>query len=89
MFTTEDQVHKNSTSSVPHTANAGKVNVQDQETDAGDETDHTHSDAVVTGIGVVVEDAQQTLAPNVDVPLVHDTAEHHHGENLQGCVGRE
>ena len=82
--TGEDQVQQDSTSSVPDAADAGKVNVQDQETDAAEETGHADGDAVVAGVGVVVEDAEQTLAADVDVALVHDAAEHHHGENLRG-----
>lgn len=82
--TREDEVQQDSASSVPHTAHGGKVNIQDEEKDAAEETGHTHSNTVVTGISIVVEDAEQTLAADVDVALVHDAAEHHHGENLQG-----
>lgn len=82
--TREDEVYQDSASSVPNTADGGKVGIQDQETDAAKETGHSNSNAVVTGVSVVVEDAEQTLAANVDVALVHDAAEHHYGENLQG-----
>ena len=81
--TGEDEVQEDGASPVPDVADGGKVNVQDQETDAAQETGHAHSDAIVTGVGVVVEDAEQALAADVDVALVHDAAEHHHGENLQ------
>lgn len=86
--TGEDEVQQDSTSSVPDAADGGKVNVQDHEKDAAEETGHAQSNAVVTGVSVVVEDAEQTLAADVDVALVHDAAEHHHGENLQGRTRR-
>ncbi len=81
--TREDEIQQDSTSSILDTADGGKVNVQDQEKDAAKETGHTNSNAKVTGIGVVVEDTEQTLAANVDVAFVDDAAKHHHGENLQ------
>lgn len=82
--TREDEIQQDSTSSVPDTADGRKVNVQDEEKDAAEETGHANSDAVVTSVSVVVENAEQTLAADVYVALVHDAAEHHHGENLQG-----
>lgn len=82
--TREDEVQQDSASSVPDAADGGKVNVQDEEKDAAEETGHTHGNPIVTGISVVVEDAEQTLTADVDVAFVHDAAEHHHGENLQG-----
>lgn len=84
IHTREDEVQQDSTSSVPDAADRGKVNIQDQETDAAEETGHADGNSVVTGVGVVVEDAQQTLAADVDVTLVHNAAEHHDGENLRG-----
>lgn len=82
--TREDEVQQDSTSSVPDAAHGGKVNVQDEEKDAAEETGHAHSDTIVAGVGIVVEDTEQTLAADVDVALVHYAAEHHYGENLQG-----
>ena len=82
IYTRENEVQHDGASSVLDIADGGKVNVQDQEKDAAKKTDHAHSDAIVTGISVIVEDAEQTLAPDVDVALVHDAAEHHHGKNL-------
>lgn len=55
VFTRENQVQKDGASSVPDTADGGKVNVQDYETDTAQETGHAHGDAIVTGISVVVE----------------------------------
>lgn len=77
----ENEVQQDGASSVLDIADGGKINVQDQEKDATKETGHTHSDTIVTGISVVVEDAEQTLAADVDVALIHDAAENHHGEN--------
>lgn len=82
--TRENEVQQDSTSSVLDAADRGEVNVQDHEKDAAKETGHAHGNTIVTGIGIVVEDTEQTLAADVDVALVHDAAEHHHGENLQG-----
>lgn len=90
VYTRENEVQQNGASSVLDIADGGKINVQDQEKDATKETGHTHSDTIVTGISVVVEDAEQTLAADVDVALIHDAAENHHGENLQrDCVRRQ
>lgn len=83
MCTREAEVEQDSTFPVPDAADGGEVNVQDQEKYAAEETGHAHSDTVVTGIGVVVKDAEQTLTADVDVALVHDAAEHHYGEDLQ------
>ena len=82
--TREDEVQQDGASPVPDAAHGGKVNVQDEEKDAAQETGHAHGDTIVAGVGIVVEDAEQTLAPDVDVALVHDAAEHHYGENLRG-----
>ena len=84
IFTREDEVQQDSPSSVLDAADGGEVNVQDQEKDAAEETGHAYGNTKVTGVSVVVEDAEQTLAADVDVALVHDAAEHHHGEDLQG-----
>lgn len=85
MFSTrEDKIQQHCTFSVPDVAHGRKVKVQDQKKDAAKETGHTHSDSVVTGISIVVEDTEQALAADVDVALVHNAAEHHYGENLQG-----
>lgn len=90
VYTWKDEVQQDGASSVFDIADGGKVNVQDQEKDAAKETGHTHSDTIVTGISVVVEDAEQTLTADVDVALIHDAAEYHHGENLQReCVRRQ
>lgn len=83
IHTWEDQVQQDSASSVPDVADGREVSIQDQETDAAQETGHTDGDAVVTGVSVVVEDTEQTLAANVDVAFIDDAAEHHDGENLQ------
>lgn len=85
VFTREAQVQQHCAAPVPHVAHGGEVNVQDQETDAAEETGHAQSEAVVAGVGVVVEDAQQTLAADVDVALVDNAAEHHDGEDLRGA----
>ena len=81
--TREDQVQQNGPAAVLHAAHGGEVDVQQQEADAAQEGGHAHRDAVVTGVVVVVEHAQQALAADVDVALVHDAAEHHHGEDLR------
>lgn len=82
--TREDEVQQDSASPVLDAADGGKVNVHDEENNAAKEADHAHGDAVVAGVCVLVKDAEQSLAANVDVALVDDAAEHHHGENLQG-----
>lgn len=80
-YTGEAEVQQHSTTPVLHVAHGGEVDVQDEETDAADETGHAHRHAIVTGVGVVVEHTQQPLATDVDVALVDDAAEHHNGEN--------
>lgn len=82
--TREDEVQQDSASPVLDAADGGKVNVHDEEKDAAEEAGHAHGDAVVAGVCVLVKDAEQSLAADVDVALVDDAAEHHHGENLQG-----
>lgn len=88
LCTRKDEIQQDRALPVPDAADVGKVRVQDEEKDAAQETGHAHGDAEVTGICVVVEDAEQTLAANVDVALVHNAAEHHDGENLQGEARR-
>ena len=81
--TREPQVQQDGPAAVLHAAHGGEVDVQQQETNAAQEGGHAHRDAVVTGVCVVVEHAQQSLAADVDIALVHDAAEHHHGEDLR------
>lgn len=83
IYTREDKVQQDSTSPVPDAADGGEVNVQDHEADAAKETGHADGDAIVTGVCIVVEDAEKTLTADVDVALVHDAAEHHDGKNLR------
>lgn len=84
MHTGENEIQQDGAFAVPDAAHGRKVEVQHEEKHAAKETGHAHRDAVVAGVRVVVEDAEQTLAADVDVALVHDAAEHHNGENLQG-----
>lgn len=82
--TGENEVEQDGAFPVPDAAHGGKVKIQHEEKHAAKETGHAHRDAVVAGVRVVVEDAEQTLAADVDVALVDDAAEHHDGENLRG-----
>lgn len=84
--TRESEVKHDGASPVLDVAHGGEVNVQDEEKDAAEEAGHAHRDAKVTGICVVVEDAEQALAADVDVALVDDATEDHHGEDLQGTT---
>lgn len=83
MRTGENEIQQDGAFPVLDAAHGGKVKVQHEEKHAAKETGHAHRDAVVAGVRVVVEDAEQTLAADVDVALVDDAAEHHDGENLQ------
>lgn len=87
--TGENEIQQHGAFPVPDAAHGRKVKVQHEEKDAAKETGHAHRDAVVAGVRVVVEDAEQTLAADVDVAFVHDAAEHHDGENLQGWTSSE
>lgn len=89
MRTGENEVQQHSAFPVPDAAHGRKVKVQHEEKDAAKETGHAHCDAVVAGVRVIVEDAEQTFAADVDVAFVHDAAEHHDGENLQGSTPSE
>lgn len=84
LSTGENEVQQDSAFPVPDAAHGRKVEVQHEEEDAAKETGHAHRDAVVARVRVIVEDAEQTLAADVDVAFVHDAAEHHNGEDLQG-----
>lgn len=88
LCTGEGEVQQDGAFPVPDAADGGKVNVQDEEEDAAQEAGDSHCDTVVAGISVVVKDAEQTLAANVDVALVDDAAEHHYGENLRAESGQ-
>lgn len=83
--TGESEVQHDGASPVLDVAHGGEVNIQDEEKDAAEEAGHAHRDAEVAGVRVVVEDAEQALAADVDVALVDDAAEDHHGEDLQGA----
>lgn len=89
MHTGENEIQQDGAFAVPDAAHGRKVKVQHEEKHAAKETGHAHRDAVVAGVRVVVEDAEQTLAADVDVAFVHDAAEHHNGENLQGQTSSE
>lgn len=81
-ITREYKVQQNGTLSVLYVAHGRKVKVQDQEAEAAKEAAHTQRESIVTGISVVIKDAEQTLTPNVDVAFVDNAAEHHYGEDL-------
>lgn len=60
-----------------------QVNVQEQEEDAGQEADHPDADSEAARRVVLVEDAVCLRAPRrVDVALVGDAGEYHHGKQL-------
>lgn len=79
--TREAEVEHHNATPVLHVAHGREVHVQDEETDTAQETGHAHCHPIITGVGVVVEHAQEPLAPDVDVALVDDAAEHHDREN--------
>lgn len=65
-------------------ADLREVNVQSQEGHAAQERHGAHEDAIVAGVLVAVEDAEDLdLAGFIDVALVGDAAKNHNGEKLK------
>lgn len=64
-------------------ADGGELVVQQAEEGARQQAHQAHEHAVVAGICVLVEDAVEPLASDVDVALVHYGGEHHQGEYLR------
>lgn len=81
-FTWADEVKQHGAPSVRQAAEGREDAVQDEEEGAGQEAGHPHRHTKVARVGVLVEHTQQTLAADVDVTLVDDAAEYHHGEHL-------
>jgi len=63
-------------------ADGGELVVQHEEEGAGQQAHQAQEHAIVARVLILVEDAVEALAAQVDVALVHDGGEDHQGKYL-------
>lgn len=84
-LTRDTNVRQHGLFAVLDTADLREVHIERQVEQAGEEGQHAHSHTIAASIGVAVVDTELLLLLRVvEVALIHDGAEDHDGEDLQG-----